>query len=521
MRKQQEKIVSFTREDFRRFTDAETFERIGDVTTIVEFLDSIHKFGDAPAIGKTDGTVATFNELYADVLKVCSVLNNKGVERRTNVGLVCGNNYSFAVASLGIMAYGCVATLLPAHLDDKTFYGCSKKYDLTAVVYEDSLTEKMTLIQTATQLVTLPISEIFAEKNVDGSLLCKDLKPDDNACIIMTGGTTGRSKGAVLSHTALMAGMLNGCFAMNRLYGRAYYCLIPLTHVFGFIRNLLTSLYTGSVIYFNTDKRLMFEELQKYKPDCLVIVPALAELFLNLAKAYGLGFLGGKLDMIVCGAANVPPYLLNERFKLGVLFGAGYGLTEFANMVSGNVEGNCKSAESVGMLYPEQEAKIVNGELWLRGRNMMKGYYAEPEENAHAFEDGWFKTGDLARFDDDNYLYIIGRLKDVIVLPNGENVSPAYVEAKINELNYIQDSLVYESKNSFGATILKCEVVLRQSVVKTLGIEQDKLQEYVQAGIDKVNANLLDYERVSELVIRDKDFDRSPSMKIIRPRKMY
>ena len=152
---------------------------------------------------------------------------------------------------------------------------------------------------------------------------------------------------------------------------------------------------------------------------------------------------------------------------------------------------------------------------------MMKGYYAEPEENEHAFEDGWFKTGDLARFDEDNYLYIIGRLKDVIVLPNGENVSPAHIEAKINELNYIQDSLVYESKNSFGATILKCEVVLRQSVVKTLGIEQDKLQEYVQAGIDKVNANLLDYERVSELVIRDKDFDRSPSMKIIRPRKMY
>ena len=520
MKNQQEKIVKFTREDFRHFTDNETFERIGNVETIVEFLESIHKFGDAPCIGKPDGSVATFNELYTDVLKVCGVLNKKGVERRTNVGLVCGNNYSFAVASLGIMAYGCVATLLPAHLDDKTLFGCSKKYDLTAVVYEAALAEKMALIQSATSLTTFAITEIFAETQADSSLLCANLQPDDDACIIMTGGTTGRSKGAVLAHTALMSGMLNGCFAMNRLYGRTYYCLIPLTHVFGFIRNLLTSLYTGSVIYFNADKRLMFEELQRYKPDCLVIVPALAELFLNLAKAYGLGFLGGKLDMIVCGAANVPPYLITEWFKLGVLFGAGYGLTEFANMVSGNVEGDRK-LESVGMLYPEQEGKIVNGELWLRGRNMMRCYYAEPEENANAFEDGWFKTGDLARFDEDNYLYIIGRLKDVIVLPNGENVSPAYIEAKINELNYIQDSLVYESKNNFGATILKCEVVLRQSVVKALGIEQDKLQEYVQAGIDKVNASLLDYERVAELVIRDKDFDRSPSMKIIRPRKMY
>ena len=152
---------------------------------------------------------------------------------------------------------------------------------------------------------------------------------------------------------------------------------------------------------------------------------------------------------------------------------------------------------------------------------MMKGYYAEPEENAHAFENGWFKTGDLARFDEDNYLYIIGRLKDVIVLPNGENVSPAHIEAKVTELNFIQDALVYESTNSLGATILKLEVVLRQSVVQSLGIEQDKLQEFVKFEIDKVNESLLDYERVSEIVIRDKDFDRSPSMKIIRPRKMY
>lgn len=515
------KTVKFTREDFRHFTDNETFERIVDITTIVEFLDLIHSYGDSNAIGKPDGSVATFNELYSDVVKVASVLASHGIQRRTNVGLVCNNNYSFAVSSLGIMAYGCVATLLPAHLDEKTLFGCAKKYDLTAVVYEDGLQGKMSVIQTATALPTIAISSIFATKvsSLEG-LLCSDLKADDDACIIMTGGTTGRSKGAVLSHTALMAGTINGCYAMNRLFGRTYYCLIPLTHVFGFIRNLLTSLYTGSVIYFNTDKRLMFDDLQKYKPDCLVIVPALAELLLNLAKAYGLGFLGGKLDMIICGAANIPPYLITEFFKLGVVFGAGYGLTEFANMVSGNVIGDRKP-DSVGMLYPEQEAKIVNGELWLRGRNQMKCYYAEPEENAIAFEDGWFKTGDLARFDEDNYLYIIGRMKDVIVLPNGENVSPAYIESKITELNFIQDALVYESKNNLGATILKLEVVLRQSVVKALGIEQDKLYDFVKAEVDKVNEKLLDYERVSEIFIRDKDFDRSPSMKIIRPRKMY
>ena len=515
------KTVKFSREDFRQFTDKETFDRIVDVTNIVDFLQLIHKYGDKGAIGKADGSVATYNELYNDVLKVASVLAAKGVARHTNVGLICNNNYSFAVASLGIMAYGCVATLLPVHLDDKTLFGCSKKYDLSAVVYEDGLQEKMSLIQTMTSLPTIAISLLFAAKvRSQENLLCTDLQDNDPACIIMTGGTTGRSKGAVLSHTALMCGTINGCYGLKKVFDCTYYCMIPLTHVFGFIRNLLTSLYTGSVIYFNTDKRVMFDELQKYKPDTLVIVPALAELFLNLAKAYGLGFLGGKLNAIICGAANVPPYLITEFFKMGIFFGAGYGLTEFSNMVSGNVIGVSKP-ESVGMLYPEQEAKIVDGELWLKGRNMLTCYYAEPEENAHAICDGWFRTGDLARFDKDNYLYIIGRLKDVIVLPNGENVSPAYIESKITELNFIQDALVYESTNSLGATILKLEVLLRQSVIKALGIEQDKLYDFVKSAVDKVNEQLLEYERVAEVVIRDKDFDRSPSMKIIRPRKTY
>lgn len=516
------KIVKFTKEDFRQFTTDETFERIVDVTNIVDFLEMIRSnYGESNAIGKRDGQVATYNQLYADVLKVAQTLDERGIAKRTNVGLVCSNSYEFAVSALGIMAYGCVATLIPVQLDDKTIFGCSKKYDLTAVVYEDCLQDKMALVQSATQLPTIAISQFFAAKvDLRKKLLCSNLQPDDDACIIMTGGTTGRSKGAVLSHTALMCGTINGCYGLKNVFGRTYYCLIPLTHVFGFIRNLLTTLYTGSVIYFNTDKRVMFDDLQKYKPDTLVIVPALAELFLNLVKAYGMDFLGGRLDSIICGAANVPQYLITEFFNRGVFFGAGYGLTEFSNMVSGNMNG-CAKPYSVGMLYPEQEATIVDGELWLRGRNQLRCYYAEPEENAHAMQDGWFKTGDLARFDEDNYLYIIGRLKDVIVLPNGENVSPAYIESKVTELDFIQDALVYESTNSLGATILKLEVVLRQSVVKSLGIESDKLQEFVKAQIDKVNEKLLDYERVAEVVIRDKDFERSPSMKIIRPRKMY
>jgi long-chain acyl-CoA synthetase len=252
----------------------------------------------------------------------------------------------------------------------------------------------------------------------------------------------------------------------------------------------------------------------------LVIVPALAELFLNLIKAYGFDMVGGQLKFIICGAASVPPYLINEYHKLNVNFCPGYGLTEFANMVSGNTEG-LRKPNSVGLLYPGQVAKVVNGELWLKGRNMLKEYYNEPEENKTAFEDGWFKTGDLVRFDEENFLYIVGRAKDVIVLSNGENVSPAYIESKINQLTFIQDSLVTESTNELGAQILQVEVVLRASVIRGLGLQGEELNKYVTEKVLSINNELLDYERFSKVVIRSEDFPRTPAMKIIRPKKVY
>lgn len=511
--------ISFTKEDFAKYSNKDYFKKIVNIETVNGLLEHIKdNFSGLKAIGKEDGSVATFDELLSDVNKVCYYLALNNVEPGKHIGLIADNSYSFAVCSLGIMAYGCVAVLLPKQLDKTVVFGCSKKYSLSGLIYIPSFAEKVELINPSSVLLATT-AEILA-LNPDKDYRNMEVAKDDSACIIMTGGTTGKSKGAVLSHDALMCGMINGAYGLDDVMHEVYYCLMPLTHVFGFIRNLLTSLYTGSTIYFNRDKRLMFNEFKEYKPTGLVIVPALAELFLNLIKSYGFDMLGGKLRFIICGAASVPPYLIAEYHKLNVNFCPGYGLTEFSNMVSGNPEGLTKP-DSVGLLYPEQEAKVVNGELWLKGRNMLKEYYNEPEENQNAFEDGWFKTGDLVRFDEDNFLYIVGRIKDVIVLSNGENVSPAYIETKVNQLNFIQDSLVTETTNEFGAQILQVEVVLRPSVVKGLGLEGEELSKYVTEKVFKVNNSLYEYERFSKVVIRTEDFPRTPAMKIIRPKKVF
>ena len=512
-------IYQTKREDFARFTTEENFKKIVELNNIGDFLNHIQdNFLNSEAIVKENGERAKYSELLNDIRRGLNLLAIKGVKKGTNVGILFTNSYSFVVSALAVMAYGSTAVLLPVHLDEKIVFGCSKKYVLSALIYEAGLVDKVKLINPAECLLASS-DELFASEPVQLDRF-EALPKEAPAAIIMTGGTSGRSKGALLSHEALLTGTINGCYGIREFMHLRYYCLLPLTHVFGFIRNVMTCLFTGSVIMFNKDKKLMFNEMQAFKPTILVLVPALAELFLNLSKAYGKAMLGGEYHTIICGAAFVPPYLIKEYDKLGVQLFPGYGLTESANLVSGNPR-PLQFPSSVGMLFPHQEAKVVNGELWLKGSNMMIKYFNEPEENELAYEDGWFKTGDLVRFDDQQNLYIIGRSKDVIVLNNGENVSPAYIEAKIDELPFIQDCLVTEGQSEHGAQILQVEVLLRPAVANALGLSPEALKEYVEKEIEKINATLLDFERVSKVIIRDKDFDRTPAMKIIRPKKVF
>lgn len=132
-------------------------------------------------------------------------------------------------------------------------------------------------------------------------------------------------------------------------------------------------------------------------------------------------------------------------------------------------------------------------------------------------EEGYFRTGDLVHIDEEGFLYITGRIKEIIVLPNGENVSPAYIENKINELEEVQDSLVYDETNENGVTILVAELLPRQRALAGKNIEN--LQQFFEQKIDKVNKSLDSYEKINKVVIRTEDFARTPSLKIIRPER--
>ena len=146
---------------------------------------------------------------------------------------------------------------------------------------------------------------------------------------------------------------------------------------------------------------------------------------------------------------------------------------------------------------------------------MMMGYVGVPEENEKAYEDGWFKTGDLVRFDEEGYMYIVGRIKDVIVLSTGENISPEELETKFCQLDFIQDSMVYES-NENGNQLLVLEVVPRSGEVAKLPAENKAA--YIKEELEKINHTLPPFQRISKIIIRDSDFQRTPAMKKVRPK---
>ena len=491
---------------FANYTDKETFEKIKLYPTVSAMWSECAKeFADREAI--VDGKSFTYADLDRDSAALRGYLSANGVKKGSRVAIFAPTSYDAVKAFIAVTTLGGVAVMLPAHLEEMAVFGCCMKFGVSEILYDASLEAKLAVAK-AKGIVAYDIANSAADP-VDCST---DVCGDDPACIIFTGGTSGKNKGALLSNRAIMAGTRNGCYGYRDVFFNKYMIVLPLTHVFGLIRNILTPLCTGSSVYICRNPKNMFKEMAVYSPTTLVLVPALAELALNLSKQIGPQILGRNLKYIICGASAVPPHLIREYKEIGVELFQGYGLTESANLVSGNPD-NMEKPASVGIPYPDQELKVVDGELYIKGINVMTEYVGDPEETAAAFDNGWFKTGDLVRFDDEGYLYIVGRQNDVIVLSTGENISPAEYETKFCELDYLADAMIYEDYTENGAQILTLEVVPRS----TCTVAADK----IEADLKEINGKLPSFARVSRIVVRKEDFARTPAMKKIRIKKTY
>lgn len=481
-----------------------------------------HDYGEKTAMSD-DGKTLTYNQLPEQIGRRINLLDSKNISPDAHVAVMCRNNVDAMCWLLAIPSSGRVLMMLPCMLSAGALEAIVEKYDIDAMIAEECflpLAKNLSIpVMDASECgdQVSPLGQrIMSAKlthNSRGSAERIPIEKDTTAAIYLTGGTTGSSKGVVLSHGALMRGAKNGTYRPNgTVFNNRVILMLPLSHIFGSIHSFLSCLYTGTEIYGCNDVKSGLMQIPIVRPTTLIVVPGMAEIALNLARIKGAEFLGD-VKTIICGGAPVPPRLIREAKKYNINLYPGYGMTEGTNLTTANVDIDIKP-HSMGKVYPKQEVKTVNGELWIRGDNVMKGYYKDPEATAKVLtEDGWFKTGDLVTFDDEGFMTVLGRINNLIILPNGENISPEEIEDTFNQSDLIQDCLVKEGTSN-GHAVLEIEILPLPHIIQ--GRSWEDITALIHEEVKRINDTLPSFKQVNKITVREKDFKRTGALKIDR-----
>ena len=492
---------------FYNMLPKEEFQRIPYLPTMGEFVNWFtREFAASPAISNQTDTI-TYEQLGQRVARRRAYIEGLGLPKGAHIGIFDRNSQDAIELFLAVTSAGYVAMNFPASLPEMAVIGSCMKFDIAALFVREEFMPLTAKLQGVKLCPAAAIGETEAPA-------VTSIDPDSPAAIFFTGGTTGQPKGAVLSHRALMRGNYNAIFKPGHVIGvHRYIALLPLSHVFGLIAGTMGCFYTGNLIYTCEDMKATIGKLPMLKPTVLVIVPGICDILSGLVKMYGPQFLGGELRMIIAGAANVPPRLVDIFTKLGVEFCFGYGLTESANLTSANADAITHPTSS-GKIYPGQETKLVDGELWIKGDNIFSGYYKDPERTAEALTpDGWLRTGDLCRFDEEGFLYITGRIKNLIILSNGENISPESLEEPFYADPCVRDAMVKEDE-FHGQNVIAVEILPFMPAFD--GKPWEEVEAYMHALVARINEGLPTTHRIVKVTVRTEDFKRTGSMKVSR-----
>ena len=483
----------------------EELERLPYLPTMAKFVDWFtREYAEMPALSDTVNTI-TYKELGQRVARRRAFIEGLGLPKGAHIGIFDRNSQDAIELFLAVTSAGYVAMNFPAQLPEMAVVGSCMKFDIAALFVREEFMPLTAKLQGVKVLPAASMAETEAP--------VAEIDPDSTAAIFFTGGTTGAPKGAVLSHRALMRGNYNAIFKPGKVIGvHRYIAILPLSHVFGLIAGTCGCFYTGNLLFTCEDMKATIGKIPAIRPTLLVIVPGICDILAGLCKMYGPQFLGS-LKMIISGAANVPPRLVDIFSKMGVEFCFGYGLTETANLTSANANA-VEKPTSIGRIYPGQEAKIVDGELWVKGDNLFSGYYKDPVRTAEALtEDGWLRTGDLCHFDEEGFLYITGRIKNLIILANGENVSPESLEEPFYADRCVRDAMVKEDELN-GNQVIAVEILPFMPAFE--GKPWEGVEAYMHALVKKINATLPTTHQIMKVTVRTEDFKRTGSMKVAR-----
>ncbi len=492
--------ASEEKEYFESLLNSEDLARLPLYRTFCELLENCSKqFAQCLAISDMVNTVS-YKELYDRIACRRKFLYDNGFAKGDNIAVLAPNGIDAMELYMAVPTAGCAVIMLPAApnaLGANDIRRLVNKFDIKGIFVHPDFRQVTSGVNT----------KLFDIKDTaDEPADMAEVDPDDTAVICFSvSDDPGNPYGAMLSHKAIMRAAHNGLFIPGHPFNQRTVAILPLSHVFGAIRGLLTCIYTGALVYACEDMSNIVFDIPKMKPTILTLVPGLAEMVLSVARIKGKEFLEG-IDTIICGGAYVQPKLIKMAENLGITLFAGYGLTEAANIVTGNVDTD-KVPDSVGKVYPGTEVRIVCGEIQVKGDVVMKGYYNDPERTKEVFTaDGWLRTGDIGEIDDNGYLHILGLRKNLIILPNGENISPDELSACFMKLEGVKDCIVREDSLR-GRPVIAVEINPDKEYYGDMPPED--IEADLKAKVKRANETLPSYKAVTKTIVSYDVLDHS------------
>lgn len=468
----------------------------------------------------------SFSDLKDDSARLSNFLIEKTNSKVSHAAIIGTTSYNYLVCYFGTVNSGNVIVPLDAQLSVDDICDHLQRSDAEIFFYDKKFSSMLPQIKEQCPAVHTYVALQENSEEISIASILKSfnpidwatLDPESCASILYTSGTTGKSKGVILLHRNLIDNTM--CQDNESSPEDVILTVLPIHHVYCLTCDILLSLRYGTTVCINDSMMHIAQNLKRYQPTIILLVPMIAETIYKKIQAtansnnipvsdVAKAVFGGKLKGIYSGGAYLNPKLANSYKEIGIPIAQGYGMTECSPRIStGTLQDNNDTA--VGRLVNGCEVKIVDGEIWAKSPSVMKGYYKNPEATKESLtEDGWLRTGDLGYVDKDNWLYITGRKKNLIILSNGENVSPEELENKFSGIEFISEVLVYTEDEMITAEIFPNLEYFNEH-------PEENPNELYDSLIKKINATVSPAKAIRRLRVRDVEFDKTTSKKIKR-----
>ena len=529
-------------------------------------------------LGKPDQEIVekTYKRVKEEIYGLGTSLLDLGLEGK-KVAIISNNRYEWCVSYLSLTTSNMVAVPLDKMLPAKEIKNLIIRAKVDAVIFENKYKEifdnikkdgdtnlkyyiNMDLEKDDNDIIAFHrLVKDGCEKVEKGDTRYNDIKqdPEKMAVLIFTSGTTNTSKGVMLCQRNIISNIM-GMAQMSKMYDTdVILSFLPLHHTFECTISFLYGFYSGVTIAFCDGLRYLAQNLKEYHATDFVAVPLVLETIYKkiqkgikdkgkekLVNTMGkiakfllifhidirrkifksiLDELGGKMRILYYGAAAMDNEVIKGYEMFGIESVQGYGLTETAPLVAAETDKeHCPG--SVGIAPEGIEIKIDNpdekgvGEVIVKGPNVMIGYYEDENATKEAIVDGWFHTGDLGYKNEDGYLFITGRKKEVIVLKNGENVYPTDIEFIVNKLPYVKESMLFPRENNKKEIALGIKIVYDEDEIKKVfeGKDEKEYHDLVWQDIKEINQGLSQFKRIKELILTNEELEKTTTQKVKR-----